>query len=118
MFLKEINSGLNSGTICTFSLDFQKAFNVVCHEKLLENFCYYDSSGGVYAVIESYLTNRRQRIRVEDFSSDEVNVHSGVPRGSRLVTLFFILFVNDLSNCLMSKCFIYAEDLKVVLIAQ
>ena len=53
-------------------------------------------------------------VRVEGFLSEEVTVHSGVPQGSVLGSLFFILFINDLSNCLMSKCFGFADDFKVV----
>ena len=114
IFFKEIHSGLNSETLSALYLGFQKAFNEVCHEKLLEKLYYCGFSGVLNALIESYLTNRRERLTVESLLSEEETVNSGVPQGSVLGALFLILFIDDLSNCPMSKCFGYANDLKVV----
>ena len=112
--LKEIHSVLNSKTLSTLYLDFQKAFNEVCHEKVLGKLYYNGFSDVLSALIESYQTNRRERLKVESLLSEEETVHSGVPQSSVLCALFLILFINDLSICLMSKCFGYANDLKVV----
>ena len=51
---------------------------------------------------------------MEGFLSEEVTVHSGVPQRSVLGPLFFTLFINDLSNCLICKRFGYADDFEVV----
>ena len=88
MFLNEINSGLNSETLSTLYLHFQKDFDVVCHKKLLEKLFFTIFPGGVYALIERYLTIRRQSVRVEGFLSEEGTVLSVVPHELVLGPLF------------------------------
>ena len=53
-------------------------------------------------------------MRLNDTVSDELEVFSGVPQGSILGPLFFLVFINDLPSCVMSKSFGYADDYKIV----
>ena len=65
-------------------------------------------------LLGSYLKGRKHRTEVGNSISSELEVKSGVPQGSVLGSLFFIIFINDLPECIMSSCFGYADDYKVI----
>ena len=69
---------------------------------------------GALELLESYLKGRKHRAKVGNSTSSELKVKSGVPQGSVLGPLFFIIFINDLPECIMSSCFGYADDYKVI----
>ena len=71
-------------------------------------------TGGALELLESYLKGRKHRAKVGNSISSELEVKSGVPRGSVLGPLFFIIFINDLPECIMLSCFGYADDYKVI----
>ena len=60
------------------------------------------------------MEGRKQKVKIGSSVSSELVVQSGVPQGSVLGPLFFILFVNDLPKCVMSICFGYADDYKIM----
>ena len=62
----------------------------------------------------SYLTNRRQAVKIEDAKSSELIVKSGVPQGSLLGPLFFLVYINDLPDSIMSPNFGYTDDFKII----
>ena len=93
---------------------FEKAFDKVSHRKSLEKLTNEGIRGGVLELIESYLKGRKQKVKNGSSVSSELVVQSGVPQGSVLGSLFFILFINDLPKCVMSTCFGYADDYKIV----
>ena len=64
-------------------------------------------------LFSSYLIGRTQVVTIGGFQSTEVHVTSGVPQGSILGPLFFILFINDISIGFSSECLLYADDLKI-----
>ena len=70
--------------------------------------------GDVLELIESYLKGRKQKVRIGSSVSSELVVQSGVPQGSVFGPLFFIIFINDLPKCVMSTCFGYADDYKII----
>ena len=70
--------------------------------------------GNCLSLIHSYLSNRKQTVRLNDTISGELEVFSGVPQGSILRPLLFLVFINDLPSCVMSATFGYAEDYKIV----
>ena len=94
-------------------LDFQKAFDSVPHERLFVKLNGYGIKGNVYNWIKSFLTGRRQRVAINDEYSSLINVDSGVPQGSVLGPLLFILFINDLPDIVQSFCRIFADDTKL-----
>ena len=64
--------------------------------------------------LNSYLRNRKQFVQLGNFESEIFNVTSGVPQGSHLGPLLFILFINDLTSVVNhSECLLFADDLKL-----
>jgi hypothetical protein len=95
-------------------LDMSKAFDKVCHPLLLHKLKQHNVSGRVFDWFNAYLTNRKQRVIVSGECSTEVSVSSGVPQGSLLGPLLFLLFVNDLPDtCSSSNVACFADDTKI-----
>ena len=96
-------------------LDFSKAFDRVSHQALLHKLCNFGISGELLKWCQDYLSNRRQRVVIDGYSSSLTEITSGVPQGSILGPLFFVLFINDLSGvvCSGSTIALYADDSKM-----
>lgn len=95
--------------------DFAKAFDRVSHRRLLIKLKAYGVSGNVLNWIEDFLKDRKQRVIMGDCISDWCDIHSGVPQGSVLGPIFFVIFINDLpSRVKNSICKLYADDNKLI----
>ena len=91
-------------------LDISKAFDKVWHKEL---FCKLESLGvrdHLLKWIKSYLSERMQRIVIDDQSSDWMQIDAGVPQGSVLCPLLFLIYINDITSDLQSDSFLYADD--------
>ena len=94
--------------------DFSKAFDTVPHFRLLSKLEGFGVKGKVLNVIKDFLTDRTMRVCVEGQWSEVKHVLSGVPQGSVLGPLLFILYVNDLPDLVKNKIKLFADDLKLI----
>ena len=94
-------------------LDFRKAFDSVPHAQLLIKLESYGITGNLWSWFRNYLTNRQQTTSVDGHRSNYLPVTSGVPQGSILGPLLFIIFLNDLPSVITSSRILkYADDTK------
>ena len=105
-----LNSG---GHIDALFLDFAKAFDKVCHSKLCYKLSSYGINGEVLSWIKDYLTDRSQTVILEGKSSSPKPVLSGVPQGSVLAPLLFLLYINDIGIKINSTVRLYADDVLI-----
>lgn len=94
--------------------DFCKAFDKVDHLLLLQKLAFNGIKGNLLRWFTSYVRNRTQRVVINGFASNSISVTSGVPQGSILGPLLFIIFINDIGSCFHNSHYLlYADDLKV-----
>lgn len=96
--------------------DFQKAFDRLLHSKLLSKLNKFGVHSSLLNWISTYLFERKQCVKILNCYSRVICVRSGVPQGSHLGPLLFLLFVNDVADIFKHcKCLLFADDLKLFL---
>ena len=105
------SSALESyGESRVISLDISKAFNRVWHKGLLAKLPMFGLHNNLIKWIASFLSNRSIAIRVDGFLSEPHSINSGVPQGSVISPVLFILFINDLLSSTSSSIYSFADD--------
>ena len=94
-------------------LDFKKTFDKVPHQRLLIKLQGYGIKGKILGWIQEFLSNRKQRVVVNGFSSDWKPVTSGIPQGSVLGPVPFLVYINDLPDVLNCLKKLFADDGKI-----
>ena len=105
-----IDSG---GGVDVVYLDFAKAFDRVDHTILLHKLAGCGVSGSLLAWLQDYLRNRKFRVRVHGHLSDIHPAPSGVPQGSILGPLMFLVFINDIASITTNPLLLFADDIKI-----
>ena len=93
--------------------DFKKAFDSVAHQRLLVKLHNLGIDGRVLDWIRSFLTNREQSVRVNQECSKWSKVISGIPQGSVIGPLLFVVFINDMPMTIKNMCKLFADDCKL-----
>lgn len=106
-----ISETINSrGQMDLIFLDFSKAFDKVSHPKLLSIIHAFFKNPNITHWFESYLHSREQYVEIGGYKSSPLPVVSGVPQGSVLGPLLFLIFINDITMCTSVPLRLFADD--------
>ena len=112
MVIEGFESGCDSDMIY---LDIKKAFDSVAHEELLFKLWRMGITGTLWKWFQNYLLNRQHYVSYQGAASSKMPVRSGVPQGSILGPLLFLIYINDVQEAIKtSSDFIFADDTKLL----
>ena len=109
-----IDKIVNGNVVDTIYLDFAKAFDTVPHRRLMHKLAAYGIKGNIQRWISAFLNDRSQTVVVSGGESKSAAVLSGIPQGSVLGPLLFVIYINDLPEYVDSDVFLFADDTKVL----
>ena len=109
----------NKKHIIGIFIDLSKAFDTISHDKLIDKLNHYGIRGKGLQILRSYLQKRTQQTKYQDTTSDECLVEYGVPQGSVLGPLLFLIYINDLVNCTQQGQFVlFADDTNIFIVGK
>ena len=112
---EKIKESIDSGKFgCGIFIDLKKAFDTVNHKILLQKLEHYGVRGTILKWFESYLSDRKQYVFYNGVSSEMKTITCGVPQGSVLGPLLFLLYINDLPNISTKlQFYLFADDTNI-----
>lgn len=110
--IRSLDAGAQVDALFT---DMTKAFDRVSHTRLIRKLANIGLGASTLRWIWSYLRNRRQRVRIGNNLSRLIHVPSGVPQGSHIGPLLFVIFINDIADSIDNtiRYLLYADDFKI-----
>ena len=113
MFSTHLYSSLdNKLSVLSLFVDFSKAFDTVNHRILLAKLYHYGIRGTIHSWFEDYLTNRTQCTVHDGHTSLKLDISTGVPQGSVLGPILFLIYINDIVNVFTwAKTILFADDM-------
>ena len=113
-FLEDSTQSIDNGDeVDVIYLDFCKAFDKVPHQRLLQKLYAYGIRGKVHTWVKEFLSGREQRVIVNGSQSTWINITSGIPQGSVLGPVLFLVFINDLPEVIKVLIKLFADDAKL-----
>lgn len=113
-FLEDVTEALDNGfEVDVIYLDFAKAFDKVPHRRLLRKIEAYGVKGKLLVWIREFLNDRKQRVMVNGSYSEWEKITSGIPQGSVLGPILFLIYINDLPDVLRCLLKLFADDAKL-----
>ena len=114
--VQQIRDTMDDGNIAVgVFVDFQKAFDTVNHQILLKKLEHYGVRGTPNNWFKSYLSDRKQFVNINDTNSEHAFIKHGVPQGSVLGPLLFLIYINDLHTCIKhSTTRHFADDTNLI----
>ena len=107
----EIYSSFDDGfEVRSVFLDISKAFNKVWHERIIFKLHQNGISDNLLNILSDFLRNRKQRIMLNGQFSSWTKVNTGIPQGSILAPLLFLIYINDLPDSLSSNAKLFADQ--------
>lgn len=124
--IKSITENIDSKIpVSVLFMDMSKAFDHVCHKRLLEKVYRYGIRGTAYNWLDSYLSNRKQSVEINGYNEKTKTVDTyqsslmlnkyGVPQGSILGPLLFLLYINDFPSVISHKSVLFADDITIII---
>ena len=110
--VEDICKALDSKSfVCAVCIDLEKAFDTVNHQILLSKLYHYGIRGVANKWLSSYLLNRYQKVSINGESSPWLQIKCGVPQGSILGPLLFLIYINDMNTAIeFSKVYHFADN--------